>query len=266
MFHSHFSRIDSVQLFFFKCRRERFHSCDAVTAVGYGTDPETKRSKAYKFNKYIKIWDTPGLGDSPEEDAKHVKKIDSLLCRTYKKNDISCGKSIDLVLVIIDGSGRDIGTVLNIVRKHIIPKINRSNILFAINQADMAMKGRHFNQDEAAPDATLQDFLARQAASIRQRILVSTGLMIRNPVVFSAEYGFNIKGILDSIIDNDKWVPRKGYDVIDPQNVPIRIDNQKYKVDKSFSEDDYDFSSYDYDDPIEDFFDGIIDFFSDLFW
>ena len=189
---------------------------NSEAAVGYGTDPKTKKTKAYKFNNYIKIWDTPGLGDSPDEDAEHVKKINSLLHRTYKKDEVACGKSIDLVLVIIDGSGRDIGTVLNIVRQHIIPNINRNNILFAVNQADMAMKGRHFNQDAAVPDATLQEFLDRQAEAFRQRILESTGLETRTPVVFSAEYSFNMHGLLDSIIDNDEWVLRKGYDIKEP--------------------------------------------------
>ena len=232
---------------------------NSEAAVGYGTDPKTKKTKAYKFNNYIKIWDTPGLGDSPEEDAEHVKKINSLLHRTYKKDEVACGKSIDLVLVIIDGSGRDIGTVLNIVRQHIIPNINRNNILFAVNQADMAMKGRHFNQDAAVPDATLQEFLDRQAETFRQRILESTGLEIRTPVVFSAEYCFNIKGLLDSIIDNDEWVLRKGYDIYEKIN-------ENHKVEKSFDEDfDNYFNNYSYDDPIEDFFDGIVDFFSDLF-
>lgn len=240
-------------------------------AVGYGTDPKTKKTKAYKFNNYIKIWDTPGLGDSPEEDAEHVKKINSLLRRTYKKDEVACGKSIDLVLVIIDGSGRDIGTVLNIVRHHIMPNINRSNILFAVNQADMAMKGRHFNQEEAVPDETLQNFLDHQAEAIRQRILESTGLMIRKPVVFSAEYGFNVHGLLDSIIDNDKWVLRKGYGIIERPKRSLKkkgkkVSSRKRKTRQSFDdeEDDY-FDSCSYDNPIEDFFDGIADFFSDLF-
>lgn len=233
--------------------------------VGTTSNPETQAIDCYEFSPNFTLWDSPGLGDGVEKDRQHAKGITKLLTEKDENGSLK----IDAVLVILDGGSRDLGTSYQLINEVIAPCLHEDDhnrLIIAINQADMAMKGRHFNQDEAAPDATLQDFLARQAASIRQRILVSTGLMIRNPVVFSAEYGFNIKGILDSIIDNDKWVPRKGYDVIDPQNAPIRIDNQKYKVDKSFSEDDYDFSSYDYDDPIEDFFDGIIDFFSDLFW
>lgn len=127
--------------------------------VGYGVEPETMETKSYKFNRYIKFYDTPGLGDSPEQDKKHIRKIRSLLNRVYKKNDVSLGKTIDLVIVIIDGSSRDNGTVFSFVKNNIMPLIDKDNIIFIVNQADMAMKGRHFDQTNRKPDEILQRYL-----------------------------------------------------------------------------------------------------------
>lgn len=180
-----------------------------AAAIGSGADPQTKETSCYPFNEYVQLWDTPGLGDSPEEDAKHVKKIQELLNRDYKQDGVIYGKLIDIVLVIVDGSGRDIGTVLPLVKDHVMPEIDNRNILFVINQADMAMKGRHFDHGNAVPDAILQNFLDRQAAAIQQRIWESTGLLIRKPVVFSATHSFNLTALLDSIIDNSEWRLRK---------------------------------------------------------
>lgn len=177
--------------------------------VGYGVNPETMETKAYRFNQYIKIWDTPGLGDSPEQDKIHAKKIKSLLRKKYKKDDVVLGRTIDLVLVIIDGSRRDIGTVFSFVHNIIMPEIDNKNILFIVNQADMAMKGRHFNEETGKPDKTLEAYLKDQSESIKNRIKESTGLTICNPIVYSATNRFNMNAILDFIIDNNEWEMRK---------------------------------------------------------
>ncbi len=177
--------------------------------VGYGVNPETMETKSYRFNQYIKIWDTPGLGDSPEQDKIHAKKIKSLLRKKYKKDDMVLGRTIDLILVIIDGSRRDIGTVFSFVHNIIMPEIDNKNILFIVNQADMAMKGRHFNEETGKPDETLEAYLKEQSESIKNRIKESTGLTICNPIVYSATNRYNMNAILDFIIDNNEWKMRK---------------------------------------------------------
>lgn len=177
--------------------------------VGYGADPKTKQIKSFRLNSHIKLWDTPGLGDSPEEDSKHINKIISLLHRDCSKSNTIYGKKIDLVLVIIDGSGRDMGTVFSCVKRYIMPVIEHNNILFAVNQADMAMKGRHFDTEQSRPDKTLTEFLNKQGATIQHRIEESVGLKINKPVIFSALYHFNLTGLLDLIIDNPEWKMRK---------------------------------------------------------
>lgn len=84
----------------------------------------------------------------------------------------------------------------------IVPNIQADRILVVINQADMAMKGRHWNKETNRPDEVLVDFLERQALSIQNRVKEATGVTIRKPVYYSAEYGYNIEKLLDFIIDN----------------------------------------------------------------
>ena len=48
----------------------------------------------------------------------------------------------------------------------------------------------------------LIDFLEKQAISIQNRVKEATGVTIRKPVYYSAEYGYNIEKLLDFIIDN----------------------------------------------------------------
>ena len=97
---------------------------------------------------------------------------------------------IDLVLVILDGSTRDLGTSYQILNEVIIPELgdDTGRILIALNQADIAMKtGRHWDYEKNEPDDTLKAFLEDKVASIRTRIKEDTGLDI-TPVYYCAGY------------------------------------------------------------------------------
>ena len=66
---------------------------------------------------------------------------------------------IDLVLVILDGSTRDLGTSYELINNVIIPNLGenkKDRILVAINQADAAMKGRHWDYNTNKPDGELE--------------------------------------------------------------------------------------------------------------
>ena len=71
-----------------------------------------------------------------------------------------------------------------------------------INQADVAMKGRHWNYNTNAPDSQLISFLEQQALSVQKRVKEATGVSILKPVYYSAEYGWNVSAVMDFIIDN----------------------------------------------------------------
>ena len=172
-----------------------------VTTVGNGVDPETMDLDSYSLNDVFRLWDTPGLGDGVANDEIHKRKLVDLLYKTYSLDGNIYGW-IDSAIVVLEGLNRDMGSTYTLLNEVIVPNIQADRILVVINQADMAMKGRHWNKETNRPDEVLVDFLERQALSIQNRVKEATGVTIRKPVYYSAEYGYNIEKLLDFIIDN----------------------------------------------------------------
>ena len=173
-----------------------------VAKVGDGVDPETMELTAYSLNEVARFWDTPGIGDGYYEDRKHEQKIKELLYKTYTTNNGETYGWIDLVLIIIEGITRDMGSTYRLLNDIIIPNFQSDRILIAINQCDVAMKGRHWNNYDNCPDYQLKEFLDDKVFSIKQRIYESTNVNIIKPIYYSAEYDYNIETLMDLIIDN----------------------------------------------------------------
>ena len=176
-----------------------------IAKVGDGVDPETMELESYRLNDFFRIWDTPGLGDGVEIDKIHKKKMLDLLYKKYSMKQGGFG-FIDMSIVIIEGSNRDMGTTYTLLNEVIVPSIQKDRILVIINQADMAMKGYHWDYENNAPDDKLIDFLEEQAISIQKRVKEATGVEIIKPVYYSAEHKWNIKAVFDFIIDH---MPKK---------------------------------------------------------
>ncbi len=176
-----------------------------VAKVGDGVDPETMELDSYRLNDFFRIWDTPGLGDGVEIDKIHKKKMLDLLYKKYSMKQGGFG-FIDMAIIIIEGSNRDMGTTYTLLNEVIVPSIQKDRILVIINQADMAMKGYHWDYENNIPDDKLIDFLEEQAISIQKRVKEATGVEIIKPVYYSAEYNWNIKAVFDFIIDH---MPKK---------------------------------------------------------
>ena len=172
-----------------------------VATVGNGVDPETMDLDSYSLNDVFRLWDTPGLGDGVKNDEIHKRKLVNLLYKTYSLDGNVYGW-VDLAIVVLEGLNRDMGSTYTLLNEVIVPNIQADRILVAINQADMAMKGRHWNKETNEPDEILIEFLEKQASSIQNRVKEATGVTIRKPVYYSAEYGYNIEKLLDFIIDN----------------------------------------------------------------
>lgn len=155
-----------------------------VAKVGIGVDPETMDIQKYTLKNLV-LWDNPGLGDGKEADTRHAKNIINKLTERDKDGNAL----IDLVLVILDGSSRDLGTSYELIEQVIIPNLgdNKGRILVAINQADMAMRGRHWNHTDNKPDFTLKEFLDEKVKSVRRRLRENTGVDIE-PIYYSAGY------------------------------------------------------------------------------
>jgi len=143
----------------------------------------------------------PGLGDGMKNDKEHSKKIIDLLYQDYYKDDTQYG-FIDLVLIIIEGSNRDMGTNYKLLNEVIVPNFQKDRILVAVNQADMAMKGRYWNKKENKPKEKLENFLEEQVLSIQKRVQEATGVNIIKPIYYSAEYDYNVDKLFDLLIDN----------------------------------------------------------------
>ena len=156
-----------------------------VAKVGVGVDPETSVIEKFELDNLV-IWDTPGLGDNVEcdERIKHsiLKKLNEL--------DENGDPLIDLVVVILDSSSKDLGTSYNLINNILIPVLGEdaeSRILIALNQADVAMKGKHWDEEKNEPDEVLHAFLKKKAESVYNRVFNATGLRIR-PIYYCAGY------------------------------------------------------------------------------
>lgn len=183
-----------------------------VAKVGVGVDPETMDITKYELDNLV-LWDSPGLGDGKEADQRHAKNIIQKLTELDENGELL----IDLVLVILDGSTRDLGTSFELINQVIIPNLGEEKskrILVAINQADMAMKGRYWNYDENKPEAILEQELEKKVKSVQRRIQESTGLIVY-PIYYSAGYKepngdqnspYNLTKLLHFII---QYTPKK---------------------------------------------------------
>jgi len=166
--------------------------------------------KNYRYNELAQkskevgiIFDVmvTGVTGAGKSTTLNTKLID-LLYKEYGENN----GFIDLVLVVIEGSNRDMGTTYKLLNEIIVPNFQKKRIFVAINQADMAMKGRHWNYETHKPMPKLKAFLEEQALSIQRRVYEATGVKILKPVYYSAQYNYNINALLDFFIDN---MPKK---------------------------------------------------------
>jgi len=152
--------------------------------VGQGVNPETMSISKYELNNII-LYDSAGLGDGKEADRVHSKNIIDKLYEKDGNGDVL----IDLVLVILDGSTRDLGTSFELINSVIIPNLGEDSerLLVAINKSDMAMSQKEWNHEENTPSDKLVNFLNDKVKSTKERIKEATGVDT-DPVYYVAGY------------------------------------------------------------------------------
>ena len=213
--------------------------------VGQGVDPETMDITKYELDNIV-LYDSPGLGDGKEADKRHSKNI---IDKLYDKD--SDGKLlIDLVLVILDGSSRDLGTSFELINNVIIPNLggDKNRLLVAINQADMAMKGRHWNDKLNQPEPELIKFLNEKVESTKRRIKDATSVDIE-PIYYSAGYKdgngvqlpYNLSKLLAFILRHTKKEKRIAFAQDINKNKKVwahddKLENYRAEIKKSFIE------------------------------
>ena len=175
--------------------------------VGDWVGPMTMDVKQYDFGNLV-LWDTPGLGDGIEEDKLHKKKI----VHHLKRKDENDNFIVDLVLVIVDGSSREMSTSYKLINKIVIPHLGKhpeKRILIAINQADIAYKGPGgWDQDANTPTLLGYRFLDEKVANVKERIKSSTDIDVE-PIYYCAGYqgggemhpSFNLAKLLYMIVN-----------------------------------------------------------------
>lgn len=222
-----------------------------VAKVGVGVDPETSIISKFDLDNLV-IWDTPGLGDGVERDKEITREIIEKLSELGED-----GKPlIDLVVVILDSSSKDLGTSYELINNVLVPALGseaEKRIIIGLNQADIAMKGKHWNKEENKPDDVLKNFLKEKAKSVRARIKEGTGLDLE-PICYCAGYSedgeeqckpYNLTKLLHAIIQN---IPReKRLALVD--NINTDKDNWSYDDE----EEDYK------EDTKKDIFDSVFD-------
>lgn len=187
-----------------------------VAKIGTGVDPETMNIKKHELDNLV-LWDSPGLGDGKEKDITHAKEI----IKKLNEPDSDGNPLIDLVLVILDAGSRDLGTSYELINQVIIPSLGetaKNRILVAINQADVAMKGRHWDHENNKPTPQLIEFLDEKARSVKRRVKEATGIEIE-PIYYSAGYKdgdsaqrpWNLSKLLFFIVKNTKPEKRLSY-------------------------------------------------------
>ena len=155
-----------------------------VAKVGLGVDPETSVIDKYDLDN-LTIWDTPGLGDGLTDE-----EYGEMIVEKLSEFDENGDPLIDLVLVVVDASSKDLGTTYSLINDVVIPSLGDDapgRILIGINQADMAMKGKHWDEEKNEPDEVLYEFLRKKAISIKNRIESVTGVETR-PIFYCAGY------------------------------------------------------------------------------
>lgn len=177
----------------------------SVAKVGKGVDPETRHITEFELDN-LTVWDTPGLGDGVEKDQEIA---DEILLKLQERDDDG-NQLIDLVVMVMDASSKDLGNYYSIINDVLIPEFGEhagKKIIIALNQSDIAMKGNHWDSEKNEPDEVLSSFLKKKAASVRDRIKENTGLDLK-PVCYCAGYSeqgvqrkpYNLTKLLYSII------------------------------------------------------------------
>lgn len=155
-----------------------------VAKVGIGVDPETSIIEKFILDNLV-IWDTPGLGDGVEND----ERISRSILEKLNELDEDGNPLIDHVVVVMDSSSKDLGTSYELINNILIPALGddeKDRILLALNQADVAMKGTHWNEETNSSDEVLKVFLKKKADSVQNRIKEATGLSIRPSFIVQA--------------------------------------------------------------------------------
>ena len=157
-----------------------------MSKVGIGVDSQTQKIVGYLIRPFI-FWDTPGLGEGTESDKLHIKNINKIIC-THEN-------SLHKVGLVVESNKKDLGTVFKIIEEIVKPNNLADKLVIVLNQADVAMKGQGWNDEQKLPEPELIEFLKLQQSSIKRRIYESTNIDVSDITSYSAVYSYNLDNV-----------------------------------------------------------------------
>lgn len=180
--------------------------------IGTGSNPQTQDISKFEISDNIIFWDSPGLGEGQEKDRKHTEKIIKML---QEKDDNGCAL-IDLVLVIVDATNKDLNTTYKLVNEVVIPNMpDKDRILIALNKCDCVIDRVDFVENGRNLTDEQIKFLESKVQDIKNRVKMDTGVDVGH-IYYSAglkkgdkpqETPYNITKLLYFI--TKKTPPRK---------------------------------------------------------
>ncbi|MCL1987749.1 MAG: 50S ribosome-binding GTPase [Firmicutes bacterium] len=154
-----------------------------VATVGLGVDAETTELAKFELGN-LTLWDSPGLGNSPQEDRQNSENIIDLL----NEEDDDGNFLIDVVLVVLDGTSKDLSLSYQLINEIIIPNLHETErLLIGINKADAMLNGRHWDYQNGQPLPPLQNRIHEKVKSVSSHIYNATSVSVE-PLAYSAGY------------------------------------------------------------------------------
>ena len=164
-----------------------------VAKVGVGFDPETHSIEEYHLGN-LTIWDCPGPGDTPRKDRENERLIREKLHET----DEDGAYLVDLALVILDGSQRDMSVAHHLINDVALPALaddydeeededeeeasalqEEKRLLIGINKVDLLRSGWGWDAANARPKDQLKPYIEAKEASVLSRAEEASGKKLR---------------------------------------------------------------------------------------
>ncbi len=150
--------------------------------IGTSSNPQTQDISKYDISDNIILWDSPGLGEGEEKDKIHADKIIAML----KEKDEEGNALIDLVLVILDATNKDLETAYKLINKVIIPNMpDKEIILIALNKCDSVIDRVDFVENGRRLTTDQEKYLDEKVDNIKERVKKDTNVDVE-PIYYSA--------------------------------------------------------------------------------
>ena len=117
--------------------------------------PGTDEIQIYNF-KNLKVYDSPGFGESKEKDEKIRKEIFNLITKKNAKGE----GLIDIIFFIFDANSRDYSESYIIINEFISKLLdNPKRLVLALNKIDLIEGGMLYDKTKNQPENKLHDLI-----------------------------------------------------------------------------------------------------------